>query len=344
MAELHSGTFKKPKPILFSEFAERWIRDYAHVSLKPATCETYSFLINKHFNPVFGPLPITHLTTGEIQSLVARLLRDEKLAPKSVNNTLILLKTMLKHAKQWGYLRENPAQDVKRLRIEPREMDFLIPKEIQLLLKHAEGETYKTLFLTAVLTGMRQGELFALQWGDIDWNQNRIYVRRSLYWRARKNTRPDENCWVFIEPKSRLSRRMIVVSPKLREALELYRLICPVSPDDLVFCTRKGTPLDRATMLAERFWPALTRAGVRRVRFHDLRHTYTALLISQGENVKFIQTQLGHASATTTLDRYGHLIPDEKRTTGHKLDLQIFGKPTASTAQAKHPATGQNSS
>ena len=78
-------------------------------------------------------------------------------------------------------------------------------------------------------------------------------------------------------------------------------------------------------MFYHEFLPTLARAGLRRIRFHDLRHTYTALLIAQGENVKFIQSQLGHASATTTLDRYGHLLPDGQRQTGPKLDDQIFG-------------------
>ena len=103
-------------------------------------------------------------------------------------------------------------------------------------------------------------------------------------------------------------------------------MTCPVSPHDLVFCTRKGTPLEPENMIGQQFDPALTRAGLRHIRFHDLRHTFASLLIAQGENVKFIQGQLGHASATTTLDRYGHLFPDAERESGTKLDKQIFGQ------------------
>ena len=114
--------------------------------------------------------------------------------------------------------------------------------------------------------------------------------------------------------------------PSLKEALELYRLQCPVSPHDLIFCTKDGTPLDQRNFIEREFWPTLTRAGLRRIRFHDLRHTYTALLIAQGTNVKFIQSQLGHASVQTTLDRYGHLLPETQRHVGDRLDAQVFGE------------------
>ena len=114
------------------------------------------------------------------------------------------------------------------------------------------------------------------------------------------------------------------MSPRLREALEFHRSISTGNPNDLVFCSQNGKPLDPENMIHWHFLPALRKAGLRRIRFHDLRHTYTALLISQGENIKFIQSQLGHASATTTLDRYGHLMPDSHRETGQRLDQQVF--------------------
>lgn len=330
MAEIHTGTFHQPKPILFCEFAQKWLREYAQGAVKPSTWETYRILIDHRLNPAFGNLPLSHLTPEEIQGFLASLLRDHKLAPKTANNTLILLKTILKYAKRWSYLRENPAQDIQRYRIEPKEMDFLNPEEIRLFLQNSD-EPYRTLFLAALLTGMRRGELLALQWGDIDWNQNRIYVKRSIYWRSKKDKDPNEVSWVFVTPKSRLSRRTIVMSPRLKEGLELHRMTCPVSPHDLVFCTRSGGPLEPDNVVHQEFLPSLARAGLRRIRFHDLRHTFTALLIAQGENVKFIQNQLGHASATTTLDRYGHLMPDAHREVGSKLDHQVFGSSLSPT-------------
>lgn len=103
------------------------------------------------------------------------------------------------------------------------------------------------------------------------------------------------------------------------------QLSAAVNPHDLVFCTKDGGPIDPRNLIEREFWPALSRAGLRRVRFHDLRHTYTALMIAQSANIKFIQSQLGHASIQTTLDRYGHLLPEVQRGVGERLDAAVFG-------------------
>lgn len=328
MAELHQGRFSPPKPILFRDFSEQWLKDYAEGTLKPLTLRLYRTLVKTHLNAAFGELPLTGITPQLVHRFLAGCLREKGLSPRTRNYLLFLLKTMLKYARRWGYLRDNPAEDIKPLREEPREMDFLRPEEVQLLLKQAD-EPYRTLFLTAILTGMRRGELLGLQWGDIDWRNNRIHVRRTLYCHSRDElAERNENAkekWRFSSPKSRRSVRTIEMSPRLREALELHRLQCPVSPYDLVFCTADGAPMDAPNMVKRQFLPALSRAGLRRIRFHDLRHTYTTLLIAQGENVKFIQSQLGHASIQMTLDRYGHLLPEAYQGAGERLDGQIFG-------------------
>lgn len=325
LAEIHSGAYLEPKPILFSEFAARWLKDYAAIQTKPSTYETYRLIIGKRFNPVFGHLPLSQITTHRIESFLASSIREQGLAPKTANNGFILLSTMLKHARRWGYLRQNPAEGIKRLSVAPRETDFLTPEEIKLLLQHSD-EPYRTLFLTAILTGMRQGELLGLQWGDVDFVQNRIQVKRSLWWRCREDMKNlEESTWVFVTPKSHYSRRSIVMSPRLREALELHKINGPVSAHDLVFCNRSGGPLEPRYVVKHQFFPALARAGLRRIRFHDLRHTFATLLIHQGENVKFIQNQMGHASITTTMNVYGHLMPETHKEAGAKLDQQIFG-------------------
>ena len=120
--------------------------------------------------------------------------------PKTINNTLVPLKEMFKHAVRWRYLRENPALYVEKPRVERKEMDFLKPEEIRLLLEHARPR-FHPLFLCAALTGMRRGELLSLQWGDIDWHEDQIYVRRSLYFEAHRTER--ERKWRFITPSQR---------------------------------------------------------------------------------------------------------------------------------------------
>ncbi|MFQ5736773.1 MAG: site-specific integrase [Thermodesulfobacteriota bacterium] len=159
-----------------------------------------------------------------------------------------------------------------------------------------------------MLTGLRRGELLALQWGDVDFANGIIHVRRSLYRGS------------FVSPKSKRSVRKVVMTPNLAGVLKKHKLESPGNGLDLIFSNGEGKPLDPDNLIRREFLPALRRAGLRKVRFHDLRHTFATLLISQGENVKFIQTQLGHASVQTTLDRYRHLLPETHHEAGLRLD------------------------
>jgi len=179
---------------------------------------------------------------------------------------MVVLKEMFKHAVQWGYLDANPAQYAERPRAEDQEMQILTPPEIRRLLDAAD-EPVRTLLLCAVLTGMRRGELLGLRWEDIDLEGHRLFVRRAL-WRGK-----------FVTPKSRRSRRTIDLAPTLRAALAKFP---SRFQGGLVFCSPDGEPINPDTF-AQRDWArALRRAELRRIRFHDLRHTYASLLIAQG--------------------------------------------------------------
>ncbi|MFC1799305.1 tyrosine-type recombinase/integrase [Candidatus Eisenbacteria bacterium] len=310
--EITGGTFKELKRICFSEFADKWIEDYASVSVKPSTLKSYRSRIAARLKPHFGDKDMRRINTIDCQHFIASELRDPGSSAKSVANTLVILKHMFKHAVLWGYMAENPALYVKRPRVEVKEMDFLKPDEIARFLAAANSE-YRDLFLTAVLTGMRRGEVLALKWGDVDFGNSTIHVRRSF------------SCGLLTSPKSRRSKRAIVMSPTLARRLEERKARLEGKDEDFVFSKANGRPLDGQNLVNREFHPALKRAGLRRIRFHDLRHTYASLLIAQGENPKFIQSQLGHASIQTTMDRYGHLLPEVGQGTGERLDRTVFG-------------------
>jgi integrase len=307
MGEVQNGTYKEIKKITFAEFSKLWLSSYAETKTKPSTLRSYRDIINKHLIPVMGDYLLTELTTDRLQKYVA--LRLQKVKPKTVINEIVVLKEMFKHAVRWGYLRISPAEYVERPRVEKEEMDILTPDEINLLLEHVTPK-YKAFFLTAILTGMRRGELLGLQWGDVDWNHNQIHVRRSLCNTSKR----------FISPKSKRSVRRIDMTPFLAKELKKHKLACPVSELDLVFCNEEGNPHDADALIRRQFLPALRRAKIRKVRFHDLRHTNVALRIEQQQNIKYIQNQLGHASIQTTLDRYGHLIKEVNSEQAKKLD------------------------
>jgi len=312
MNQINGGTYQECEKILFKDFAAKWLSDYAKISVKRSTYISYKSIVRLHLNPRFGKMFLHRISTSDIQKFVSEKITKEKQSPKSVVNILVPFKEMFKHAVIWGYLKRDPSLYVKRPRVEQEEMDFLNPEEIQLFLQNV-NPVYYVLFLTAVMTGMRRGELLALQWGDVDWNSNQISVRRSIF-------RGE-----FLKPKTKNSIRRIVMSPVLRQVLEQHRLHGRNSDMDLIFSNENGLALDPENMIKREFHPALDRAGLRRIRFHDLRHTYASLLISQGENIKFVQSQLGHASAKTTLDRYGHLMPNLDNDAARRLDKTVFG-------------------
>jgi integrase len=277
--------------------------------MKESTIVGYDNNLRLHIEPFFGSTQLADVSLPHVREFLKALLA-KGLAPATVGKAMQLLKEMLKHAVQWGYLDANPAQYTERPRIEDREMEILTPPEIRRLLDAAD-EPVRTLVLCAVLTGMRRGELLGLKWEDVDLEGEKIHVRRSL-WRGK-----------FTTPKSRRSRRAIDLAATLRAALA--RLPTRLQ-GELVFPGDRGKPIDPDNFMHRDWARVLRRSGLKRIRFHDLRHTYASLLIAQGAHPKYIQVQLGHASIQTTLDRYGHLMPDIHQAEARKLDRLVFGE------------------
>ncbi len=190
-------------------------------------------------------------------------------------------------------------------------MDFLNPKEINSLLDACSPDFYPVCF-TAVMTGLRQGELFGLKWSDVDFAGKVIGVRRSYH--------PAHG---FDSTKSKKGERVVVMSPDLTEVLAGHKAKAGGSTDDLVFRTKDGNVIDYRNIERSEFHKALDQAGLRRIRFHDLRHSHAALMIAIGVNAKFLQRQLGHADIGVTLNTYGHLLPDASEGIGEALDQMV---------------------
>ena len=236
---------------------------------------------------------------------------------------------MLDHAIDWGYLRENPAKKVRNPKVPRMDMDFLTADEVGLFLKHVP-EKWIPFFLTAIVTGLRIGELFAMKWGNLDLNREQYFVKET--WLRPRSGHPA----TIAEPKTETSVAPVDLTPTCLKSLKQHRRIqtekrlmvgSDYEDNDLIFSTPKGTSLDPWNVTKRVFNPALKASGLRRIRFHDLRHTCASLLIAQGESPKYIQKQLRHGSVEMTFDRYGHLFPDTNREAARRLDETIFGKP-----------------
>lgn len=308
-SDIATGTYGlKPKEApTFSEFAEQWLEEAEH-RVKPRTCQDYRQVVRTHLLPPFGNMKLGDISVDAVQKYTTA--KAGQVSPRTVNKTLVALGAILKDAMNRDLIDKNPVSRVKKLRQPQEEMDFLDPGEVRRLID-ATPERERALITAAAMTGLRQGELLGLRWGDYGSERGVLFVRRT--YRAGIG---------YGEPKSKQSRRAVQVPDVLCEQLDALRK----EPDAPMFPAPGGAPWEHANLIRRVFHPALVRAGLRRIRFHDLRHTYAALMVSQGVNLKWLQHQMGHASITTTLDLYGHLLPDTGAGAANLLGDLVTGK------------------
>jgi len=295
LQEIDNGTYKELPKISFGEFIEIWKRDYANISFKPSTKKLFYDIIDRLLIPAFSNTPLNSIQTGQLQAYVSG--RAKTVMPNTVRNEVTVIKLIFKYAMRWGYIKRNPTVNLDRPKIDKPDIDILLPDEFELFIEKVE-RPYQTAFLTAFLTGLRAGELWGLQWSDIDWNSKQIHVKRSL-WKHE-----------FQKPKTKNATRKIDMTDRLVRELKQWKLACPINKHDLVFPSPEGCRTMHTNVMNRFFYPALRRAGLRQVSFHSLRHSNASFRIQAGQNIKYIQGQLGHASINMTMDVYGHLFND----------------------------------
>jgi integrase len=300
----------------FKEVAESWLASKKS-SLRHSTYDQYAGHLKCHLIPYFGDKRIARVNFDAAEQFKNQSLENGVTVP-TLRKILINLGAIMTYAVRMRYIDHNPVRDIEKPKGHSThdgsdEMVILKPDDIRALLDAAGTEKDRVLFLSAVLTGAREGELLGLKWDDFDWRNGQVYIRRSY------------NHGRFYEPKTKTSRRKIDLAPELIAALKRWKIQCPVSELELVFPTEVGTPEQAPNMFYRRFLPALRRAGLPRIRFHNLRHTYASLLIAQGEHPKYIQSQMGHSSITVTMDTYGHLMNTVNRDAASRLGEQVLG-------------------
>lgn len=264
-ASMLDGTYINVEKITFSSYAELWMENYATIHTKPSTLYNYRSMLDSSLIPYFQDMPLTHVTTAEVQKYLSHKL-STGVKPATATKSLTLLKGMFNQAVEWGYLKINPAIPVKPPRKVLAQVEPMTTEQIKDFLGVFDGQWY-AFFFTLIFTGMRLGEIRALQWNDIDWDNHSVRVRRSI-WRGE-----------FQEPKTKKGMRNIGMSPKLAEVLQEHRKTCPPSQYDLVFCNEKGEPLDDSNIRKRVFKPALKLAGIEDKRIHDLRHTHATIFL-----------------------------------------------------------------
>lgn len=314
---LYSNTYKEASDITFKDFIDKWLKS-KQPDVRQTTFYSYQQHCKSRFIPFFGNKKLSNIKRDDVEALKAHLFEAGITAP-TIAKYLTTLKIAFNAACAWGYLQSNPAKFVKKPTFKKYEPIFLTPEQLKKMVDTAP-DRHKAIMATACFTGMRRSELLGLKWDDVDFNNQKIYVRRSLQWGSRFYG----NNFQFLDTKTLASKRNIDIPNFLVTLLKEHQLRqlveIPENKHNLVFPNDDGQPLYAAGLIRYIFEPVLKMSGLPPVRFHDLRHSYASMLIGQNANIKYVQKQLGHSNVQMTLNVYSHLLPDAGRDTIEKLN------------------------
>jgi integrase len=312
--KIDKGIYITPRKMpRFSKVADSWLKT-KKPNIRHSTYNQYKGHLKNHLNPYFENYKISMVNYDKVEKFMSYCL-DNDMHILTLKKILINLGAIMTYAVRKRYIDYNPVRDMEKPKGQSehkdKELNIVTPAEILTLLDAVPDLKHKTLFMAAVTTGLRQGELLGLKWSDINMFNNQIHVKRTY------------NHFRFYEPKTKRSRRKVDVPPQMMKQFKTWKLACPANDLDLVFPNETGGPMSSLNMYNRKFLSAIKKAGLQ-IHFNDLRHTWISLLIDQGENIKYIQNQAGHASIKTTIDTYGHLMKDINREAASRLGETIF--------------------
>ena len=323
-AELGGIKSDKVKPDMrFGDWMVYWFENHAKPKVRPSTQKNYWDRIRLHINPELGHILLNKLTQNDLQQFYGRLKKNGRkvhtdrygngLSDRMVRMCHATCRSALEKAKLDGLIRTNPAIGCKLPPKKAREMQVLDRDELQRFLIQAKVEGYYELFLLELATGLRRGEIIALQWDDLDFQTGVLNVSKQV------NVVGGE--LQFSTPKTKSSIRKIVLPPALLEVLREYK---KTVVSRWMFPSPLKYDMPIAPGVAERqLSRILELAGCKHVRFHDLRHTFATLALQGGMDIKTLSAMLGHVSAATTLDIYTHITDDMQRQAAANIDRGI---------------------
>jgi integrase len=347
--------------VTFGAYAEKWLKEYAALHMKESSAENYRGYLERYVKADFGGKPIKSIRRDQVKTWLASLVQ-KNLARNTVRLALCSLRVVLSHAVEDEIIQVNPAARLGRFTATEQpartgESMTAVEAEAFLAALCDRDPDYYPLFLVALRCGLRQGELIALRWSDIQLGADENDRNRYIF--VQRNYSHGK----FTTPKSRTSRRRVDISKQVRAvlaALKDQRLLAAMMhdresiADDLVFPARSwekkdesnetklhgrnldpAKPLDPANLVHYHFQPALEAAGLRRFRFHDLRHTYGSLLAQAGAPPVYIKEQMGHSSIRITADVYAHLQPAANIGFADMLDTAATPRTSATQTQTE---------
>ncbi|SRR6266566_1400667 len=306
------GNHQRPTRETTGSFLHTWLPGM-RPQLRYSTWVRYEKYLRIHVLPVIGNVPLARLGPQHVRSMQDRMLGTGA-SPTSVHHAQAVLHRALEDAVRWGLVPRNVSSLVRPTKMACPQMQTLSAEQVALLFEAAAGDRLEALWILAVTTGMRQGELLALRWPQLDLDRSVARVTGTLAVGPEGVT--------IAEPKTARSRRQIALTDqavgalrrhKAAQAAERLRAGQGWVDTQLVFSDQSGRPLSAEWMVRRVFRPLLRKAELPVIRFHDLRHTAATLMLSRGIHPKVVAEMLGHATVAVTLDIYSHVTPDMQR-------------------------------
>ena len=292
---------------------DEWFENVAKIKVRASSHQTYRGYIDNHIKPNIGNIPIEKLTTMDLQKFYRKLLtkgrverieskdQPKGLSAKTVRNINQVISSAMDLAVAQKIISANPTNACALPKIEHQEMQTIPAEQLQVFLQEAKATGVYEMYYIELATGLRRGELLGLKWQDIDWKNGVIKVRRQV---ARVDGQIKE-----APLKTKNSYRTVTIS---QQAIEVLKAQKKKTNDAYVFPSPNGGPIspDSVNNMLKR---VLERAGIPKVRFHDLRHTFATIALQNGVDIKTVSGMLGHFSAGFTLDTYAHVTTSAQK-------------------------------
>ena len=301
IAERDSGLVYDSENMTVGEYLGRWL-DAIRGTLRERTWRRHEEIARIHLEPSLGKTRLDGLSPLQVQALYRQKL-DSGLSSRTVQMIHLTLHKALKQGVRWMLIPRNVAEAVDPPRPPAKEIRPLTADQVKVLLTAAKGDKLEALYVLAVSTGLRQGELLGLKWEDVDLQEGMLRVRRTVF------------NGVVSAPKTARGNCSVRLSKEAIRALRDHP-----RQSEWIFCTRVGTSLSTHNVTNRSWKPLLKRAGLSDIRFHDLRHTCVTLLLTKGVHPKIVQEMLGHSSISITLDLYSHVLPDMQEKAVEAMD------------------------
>ncbi|RJX23248.1 MAG: site-specific integrase [Ammonifex sp.] len=336
--ERATGAFVEPNKVTLKEWLDRWLKIYAKQKVAVTSFDFYGTLIRCQIVPAIGHIELQKLKPIDVQEMYAEKMKNGRLdgngglSAETVRRIHNVLHGALKQAVKEGYVSRNIIEAVEPPKANKEEVTPLAKKDTDQFLSAVQEDRLYALFVLALTTGLRRGELLSLRWQDVDLNKRTVTVRYTLA-RAKQEEGPTKTALIFKEPKTAKSRRTVPLTQlaaqvlkthKARQAQERLFFGQAYQDNGLVFATEDGRPIDPRNF-TRRYTRLMKKAKVGHTRFHNWRHTFATVLLELGEHPKVVQEMLGHSKIATTLDTYSHITPGLMEQAVAKLDA-VYGQ------------------